>query len=124
LALLLTLVFSTSYRHQGPLGGLLLFFLIIFLATWAGQLWISPIGPLMLGIAWGPLVFVAFLFAILLMALAAGNPKPAKTNNASEAVNEGPVVAIGMFFWFLLVILLVAIAVGYYRHPEKPLIAE
>jgi hypothetical protein len=78
----------------------------------------------MLGIAWGPLVFVAFLFAILLMALAAGNPKPAKTNNASEAVNEGPVVAIGMFFWFLLVILLVAIAVGYYRHPEKPLIAE
>jgi hypothetical protein len=78
----------------------------------------------MLGIAWGPLVFVAVLFAILLMALAAGNPGPAKTNNAPDAVNEGPVVAIGLFFWFLLIILLVAIAVGYYRQPEKPLIAQ
>jgi hypothetical protein len=131
-ALLFTLVFSASYRKRGSWGALLIFFLIIFLASWAGQLWINPIGPMVYGVSWVPLIFVGLVFAFLLMA--ASPPQPPKrkgttggigasgisASNApadSESTEEEEVaaLAVGVFFWILLIVLFVAIVLGYYR---------
>src|SRR5687768_506262 len=46
-SLLVTMVitWAISAFSRRPLRGLWLFFLVVFLATWAGQLWITPFGP-------------------------------------------------------------------------------
>ena len=38
-------VFRSRISERGPWTSLLLFFIIIFLATWAGGVWLSPIDP-------------------------------------------------------------------------------
>ena len=42
LSLVLTLVFAVGFRRQSWGGGLIVFFLILFLATWAGGIWLPP----------------------------------------------------------------------------------
>lgn len=123
IAMFLTLLFSSSFRQRGPWGGLLLFFLVIFLASWAAQLWISPVGPVIFGISWIPLVFVAVLFAIILLAAAATVPSPPKNQPGEITPADASFMAIGTFFWFLLIILLIAIAVGYYNSPNVKIIS-
>ncbi len=117
LAVILTSIFSRSFRHRGPLGGLLLFCIIVFLAAWAGQLWINPIGPIALGIAWLPFTFVAISVALLLVAAASGDRKPAAKNPEPVPQEAVPFMAIGLFFWLLLLFFLIAILLGYYIVP-------
>jgi hypothetical protein len=92
--------------------GLWVFFLIIFLATWSGQLWITPFGPVGWGIAWVPLFIVALFFSFLIFALIPPVPITKK-----EAANDekDAAIAIGMFFWIIFLFLIAAIIVGYYR---------
>lgn len=124
IALLLTLIFSTSYRHRGPWGGLLFFFLVIFLASWASQLWINPFGPMLFGVAWAPLLFVGVLIAVLLLAAGASAiDKTPVTPGPEVTPQEGSILAIGLFFWILVLILIAAIAIGYWILPERPIIS-
>jgi hypothetical protein len=111
-ALILTLIitFLFSVFSKRPLGGLLLFFIVIFLATWTGQIWITPFGPVTWGIAWVPLILVALFFSFLIFALAP--PIPATEENRAE---EPAFIALGLFFWLTLILLLIAIIIGYYR---------
>jgi hypothetical protein len=121
IALLLTLIFSTSYRHRGPWGGLLFFFLVIFLASWAGQLWI-PRGPVLFGVAWVPLVFIGVLVAILLLAAGSSAIDRAPVNPPAEKTvqEDASILTIGFFFWLLILILITAITIGYWILPETP----
>jgi len=91
-----------------PLRGFTLFFLLIFLVTWSGSLWINPFGPLTWGIPLIPMVFVGFLFSFLILAIAP------LTKKGEEPVDE-PLIAAGIFFWILLVVLIIVIGFGYYR---------
>jgi hypothetical protein len=117
IAIILTMVFASSYRGVGPLGGLLLFFLVVFLATWAGQLWIRPFGPIYWGVKWLPLVIVSLVFSLLMVALSPRvplvRPDPGK-DDIHEPRNE-KVAALGIFFWVLLAILLISVIVGYFH---------
>jgi hypothetical protein len=108
ITLIITLIFSVFSKR--PLGGLVLFFLVIFLATWTGQIWITPFGPIVWGIAWFPLIIVALFFSFLIFSLAP--PVPTSAENSSE---EPAFITLGLFFWLTLILLLVAIIIGYYR---------
>lgn len=133
-AVLLTLLFSRSfshrgksYNHRGPFRGLLLFFLVVFMAAWASQLWLRPIGPTALGVAWAPFTFVAFLVAILLVAASSaagktGSKEITEKENLSPT-EAAPLFAIGLFFWILLLVFLAAILVGYYNEPGTEILA-
>lgn len=125
LALVLTAVFSGSYRHRGPMNGLAIFFLIIFLAAWSGQLWIPPVGPNAFGVAWLPFTSVAFLIAILLVAAASstGRNAPAPTEKVTPE-EAAPILAIGLFFWLLLLFLLASIILGYFIVPGGRILAN
>jgi hypothetical protein len=112
ITLFVVLIFSLFSKR--PLRGLWLAFFIIFLATWSGQLWISPFGPVSWGIAWIPLVMVSVFFVILIAAFSP--PVPAGNQPASAA--EGGAVALGFFFWLLLILLILSIGLGYYRSPS------
>lgn len=115
IACLLTLIFAIGFRRQGWGIGLMLFFLILFLATWAGGLWITPIGPLWWGIPWLSFLWVGIIMALLLAALipdgrrsqAGGVPK------RPTAAEADTLMAIDIFFWVLIAGLLVTIIIRY-----------
>src|ERR1044071_9349843 len=113
ITLILTLLFSAFSKR--PLSGLWLFFLLIFLATWSGQLWIRPFGPVFWGISWIPLFIIAIFFYVLIVALLPPAPAPKVSSSDVKAEEEAPFIALGIFLWILLIILAISIVLGYYR---------
>lgn len=113
IALLVSLIFSAIYRN-GPLSSLLIFFLILFMGGMAAQFWIVPFGPVVWGVAWLPLLFIVLIFAFLF-----STPVPFQRNatkaDEKNTIAAPVVLALNIFIWALLVLLLVAVVAGYYR---------
>src|SRR2546423_1401947 len=108
-ALLILLIFSLFSKR--PMSGLWIFFLIIFLATWAGQLWITPFGPIVWGVSWIPLFIVALFFSFLIFALLP--PVVVVTKAEENKAEEGAAMVFGTFFWIMLILLIASIIAGY-----------
>jgi len=116
-ALLLTAAFFALFRTKGPWSSIVLFFLVIFLATWAGGAWLAPFGPGLWGISFLPFLLVGLVFALLLAAVAPPekeestvellDPKEIKEERATAAR------ALSLFFWVLIGALLVIIFARY-----------
>lgn len=115
MALLMTLVFYGNFSTRGGGTGVIVAFLLIFMASWASQLWIRPIGPVTAGIVWIPLIFTgsaaAFLLAWTGLATAdTASPAPKEDDKETRNFFE----AMGFVFWALVLLLLAAIVLGYY----------
>lgn len=114
IALFFSLIFSYVFKNRGPWSSLWTFFLILFLAVWAGGLWLAPVGPYWHEISIVPLIFIGLLFALLLAAAtppATPSPDIRKTGEEIQEKNKAA-AAVGLFFWILLVALIAAIIVG------------
>ncbi len=112
IALALTLIFGVGFSRQRGFNAVLLFFLIIFLATWAGGLWLPEFGPAIWGVAWMTFLIVGAIFAFLVTALtsAASPYRPPQLDNPHAASAErGDRIAINIFLWILLAGLLIVI---------------
>lgn len=122
-ALLVTAVFAVGFRRTGPWTPLWSYFLVIFMAVWAAALWLRPAGPALWGVYWVPLLFMALVVALV---LAAAEPRVPPAPEIRPAAPEEPVRAtgavLGMFFWFLLAALLLAILAGYYLRETALLV--
>lgn len=103
------------FTRRGFWSAFFLFFPIIFLVGWSGQLWISPLGPTWLSVPWLTLLFVGVIFSFLIIALSA----PVKTAKDESSAAETSGLVLGAFFWFLIVILLLSIILGYYNIPPE-----
>ncbi len=119
IALLLTLIFGVGLGGRGWGAGILVFFVVLFLATWAGGLWIGPYGPPLWGVSWLTFLLVGLFVVLLLAALA---PRPPRTGGPGTRVakreTEAPegdtdVMAVGAFFWILMFGLIIAIIAAY-----------
>jgi hypothetical protein len=111
-ALLITILITwvlAAFSKRG-LRGFWLFFVVVFLATWAGQLWITPFGPQYWGVNVFSLLLVAVFFSFFIFTLVPFRRPEQKT----EAF-----FIIGIFFWVMIVLLITSIIAGYYyRSPE------
>ncbi len=114
MAFLFTLIFAIGLRKTGPWASMWVFFLVVFLAAWAGGLWISPFGPAFLGIYWVPILFFSFIFAILLASATPPRRPEPKVETISEVKEEEAAEkAFNALFWILLVTLVAVILLGY-----------
>ncbi len=120
-ALILGLVFAVliagllGWRHPSEpgagIGGAVLFaFLLIFLATWAGGVWLQPYGPLVGGTPWVAFLVVSLLIALLLLAVAAPPPREVRAQPPEIARKAA---AFSGFFWVLAIVLILIIVFGY-----------
>ncbi len=119
-ALLAVLLTATlGRRGPGPWAGFVFFFVLLFLATWAGGLWVLPWRPMMWGgVPWLSFLVVGVLVALLLAALLPGRvaeapPVETREPTAAESAVAGVGLAVGVFFWLLMLGLVVAIVVNY-----------
>jgi hypothetical protein len=114
MAMLFTMIFAIGLRRSGPWANIWIFFLVIFLAAWAGGLWISPAGPVFVGIYWLPVLFFSFIFAVLLAAAVPPERSESKVETISEVKDkEAAVKAYDAFLWILLISLVMMIILGY-----------
>jgi hypothetical protein len=114
LALIITGIFVLALRTPGPWGLWWVFLLVIFLAAWAGGLWITPFGPMWGTVSWLPFLITGLLVALILAA--ASPPRQPRTPRqaiAQERAEEAAFLALNVFFWVLVVGLGVAIILAY-----------
>ncbi|HEX3593695.1 MAG TPA: hypothetical protein VHU80_01300 [Polyangiaceae bacterium] len=114
-AMLLPVAGRTDWRarHPGiePLGVFALL-LILFLATWAGGIWLAPVGPRLWGVAWGSFVVVGIFVALLIGAVSNVEAKASNVPYGSHP--RGPDTS--MLSLALLLLLILAIVAGYARQ--------
>ena|SRR6056297_3623414 len=120
-AFILTIIIMVPFYFLGRVGpweGWIWFALLLFLFTWTGGAWVRPYGPASPGYTWLPFLFFGLFFALLLAA--AVPPRPPR--NRREAVRQArkaneaeefTAVALGIFFWILLVGLILALILRY-----------
>lgn len=110
-ALLLTLVFASTYRGDGGWAGLWVFFILIFLFAAAGGIWTAPYGPVYWGVPWFGIIVWGVLIALLLAALATPSRPRTRGSSVRKEMEESEMV-LGVVFWVLLALLVLAIAWG------------
>ena len=103
-------IFSVGFRRPGP-WGIVWFFLLVFLGAWAFGAWAEPVGPVAWGVAWAPILVAAVLIALI---VAAVPPTGTRATGAPEAeARSRAVPPVGTFFWLLIIVLLVIVALSY-----------
>lgn len=120
-SLFLSVLFVVATRRGGRRTGLVWLFLIIFLAAWAGGVWLKPFGPTIWGIHW--LAFVlAGLFVLGIFTIAAPQRAPRGRHDTLDMLErvarereleQVTYVTLGTFFWILLVALIIVIIIRY-----------
>ncbi len=116
LALIVSLIFAYGFRRRGLWPGYLLFFLIVFLFTWAGGVWVTPFGPKFAGVQWLPFLIVALIIAFLIAAAippSYSRPRTSESEDLRRARTREVSRFLGIFFWILVVILLAALIARY-----------
>jgi hypothetical protein len=113
IAFIVGALFYYIFKSTGPWGTFWSFMVILILAALAGSFWVNPVGPVFLNVAWIPVFFVVFVFALL---MAAASP-PAKNKKDAYAESrpsedEAGALAIGGFFWILMSIMLIIALMG------------
>lgn len=111
-AIVITLIFPLGFRRRGAWPGLFLFFIIIFLAAWAGGRWLAPIGPASFGVFWLSFLVVG-LFVALVIAAATTPGRESTVEFVEESEERKKSIAFDAFITVLLIALLVVIVVSY-----------
>ncbi|MFW6236094.1 MAG: hypothetical protein ACOC24_04850 [Desulfovibrionales bacterium] len=113
LSLVLVLWIGKDRAWAGFLG----FLVIILLMSWAGGLWIRPVGPAVGGLYWVPFVLTGLLVALMIGAFhyakSVRSSPMSRERKEHKVETAEKVVEVGAFFWVLLIILAIVIIVGY-----------
>lgn len=116
-AIVFAILLPALFRRDGPgpLKGMVFYFLIIFLFTWAIGSWVTPVGPVAYNTSWLEYLIIAFFIMILIGVLVPPRSNK-KIPTESERVNShkhtrrnnNTGITFGVFFWALIIILLAA----------------
>lgn len=110
-----------GFKRRGPWNAFWVFLLLLVLASWGGRLWLTPAGPEFWGYGWLSVFFWVFVFG-LLIALADPSGDSERTGETIDYEPDtktritsgaaGSAAAFGLLFWFLLILMIIAIIGG------------
>ncbi|MCF8145810.1 MAG: hypothetical protein K9N21_18020 [Deltaproteobacteria bacterium] len=117
IAVILTGLYVLVTRKSGRRTGLIWLFLLIFLAIWAGGVWIRPFGPTLWGLHWLVFVLAGLMIGLLLIIILPRKPPAGRheTLNMLERVELEKeletltYITLNIFFWILIIGLVIAI---------------
>jgi len=118
-ALFLTVVFAVIGRQAKSARRVLIFFVVVFFGAWAGGIWLTPVGPVLLGVYWLSFFAVGLIFALVMEAVAAfpGKSVSQSQEEKTDTKEEGEIESVmWIFFWVLIVGFVAAIVFGYVRR--------
>lgn len=117
IAVVLSAVFIIGVRRRGLWDNYLLFFAVVFLGSWAGGIWFSPLGPAWGGVYWLPFLIVGLIFALLLAAVASPFPQDTTVQlleKGEKSPEKRKSMVLGVYFWLLIFALVVLIVTRYF----------
>lgn len=114
-------LFAKPIKRRGKRAGFFWFFLIIFMVTWAGGVWLMPFGPQVMGIHWLPFILVGLAGAVAVSFWAERRyPRNRReTIDLLERIEEGrelekmTYLSLNILFWIVLFVLLTAVVLHY-----------
>ncbi|HJT36226.1 MAG TPA: hypothetical protein VJ783_29665 [Pirellulales bacterium] len=117
---ILAAIFGREGYEEGGWATALILFGVLFLTSWAGGVWLTPIGPQLLGVPWLPFVLMGFVAALLLAAMSPGRP-PRTRREAREQAEAQEVVSTtaSAFVWILAVCMIFAITLHYAYQQQQ-----
>lgn len=116
------LVFALGWERpdrKGVIPTILYLFILIFLFTWAGGIWLTPMGPATWNISWLPFFIVGFIITLMLITLIPPRWRRRRSTievvekKEDERIERETAKALNIFFWVLLIILVLTIMVHY-----------
>lgn len=111
-SVILTAVFVWGFRRKGPWASILAFFIVVFLSSWAGGMWISPFGPTVQNIQWLPFAMVGLITALFLAAAVPNWSTRVRTEVGAQPERRRPPVALlSAYYWVAIILLIVTIIV-------------
>lgn len=119
-AILLAIGNGNAYE-RGGWGAALVLFGILLLTSWAGGVWLNPVGPQLLGAEWMPFVLMGFVVALLIAAMSPlHRPRNRVEAREADAADEVVSTTVTAFFWIFAVCLIAAITLHYaYIDPRN-----
>jgi hypothetical protein len=112
-ALFFTLIFTVAVRRVRSKRRVFVFFTVVFLAAWAGGIWVTPAGPSFLGIYWLSFLIVGLILALLFETITV-LARPRKWPQAEQKQEAEEIEAeLSVFFFILFVAFVILIVVGY-----------
>lgn len=114
-------LFAKTLRRRGKRGGFFWFFLLIFMVTWAGGIWLMPFGPIFMGIHWLPFVLVGLAGAVI-VSLVARRRYPTNRHETIDLLEQAKdkreqekvtYLSLNIVFWLALFVLVTAVVLRY-----------
>lgn len=118
-AILLAIGRGNAYE-SGGWGAALILFAVLFLTSWAGGIWLHPLGPELFGAPWMPFVLTAFVVTMLVAAMSPVRRSRGQVEARQAAVAEEVVgTTVSAFLWIFAICLIAAITLHYAYHDER-----
>ncbi|MBD3379752.1 MAG: hypothetical protein GF408_04750 [Candidatus Omnitrophica bacterium] len=118
IAMAVTGIFAIALKKRGPWGAVWMFFIVIFLVSWAGSVWLITAGPVFFGVSWLSVLILAVIVAlVLVVAMPPRTPLSIKEAGEREKQKEKAESVFDLFFWMLVFLLVFAIFAGYWAVP-------
>jgi MFS family permease len=117
IALFFTIVLAVSGKKHRTWKRMIMIFLIILFSSWAGGVWITPIGPAFLGIYWLSFFIVALILSLILETVSTLHASPPDIDKKETRKEEESLeVLISSSFLILLIIFIIIIVIGYLKQ--------
>ncbi|MGM0428629.1 MAG: hypothetical protein ACQEQ7_15505 [Thermodesulfobacteriota bacterium] len=125
IALLMTLFCLLVHGRQGRKGGLVWHFLVIFLATWAGGIWLRAFGPSLWGVHWLNFLMVGIVVTLIIEVYGSHRVPKGRHETLDLLENMGrekemeevAYVTLTVFLWVLVAVLAGLILIRYLFGP-------
>ena len=123
-AAIFTVVFAGALRGYRFGAIFLWFFVILFFLTWAGGIWVAPIGTPLFGVFWFTFFVTGLVFSVLLAAMLPASAKRRKLRLPTEPHLQEDRVTFDVVAWIAVCLLAIAILYRYVsaRPPVMPVI--
>ncbi len=116
IALFFTTILAVSGKKHRTWKKVITIFLIMLFASWAGGIWITPVGPAILGIYWLSIFVVALILALIMETVSAMHASPSDVSKKETKKEEETLeVLISTSFLILLIIFVIVIVIGYIK---------
>ena len=120
-ALILSALLALTWGREATRTGFIWLFLLIFLASWAGGIWVRPFGPRLWGIHWLPFLSAGLIVALIFAVSAPQRPprsrhetiKMLERIRREKELGQATYITLSFFFWVLLFVLTAVIVIRY-----------
>lgn len=117
IAMFFTIVLAVSGQKHRSWVKILAIFLIILLTSWAGGVWITPVGPTFSGIYWISYFIIALILALIMEVVSTLHAAPSKIDKKENQKKEESLeILLSISFFILLIVIIIIIIAGYFHR--------